>query len=664
MGKLNKPMNAASKSISPAPAFRKLCTPGQNMFCIWAAAYAPQMNGVPAQVFFGEWTGSSNGADLIAMEVDSERQDVIGFDGIDSTQCLGVDPYRPLVWLADRKHLVEINRRTLQPRIVCDLPIQYSMDFDRDGRIWFVQTRSLRCFDPRSNGWKEFPDVTPDEYFYAPGTHMTIAVAADGRIWTSQYPISCLAVVDPVTRQTRVVWDKPGESVDPRRVAANVGMPVVIGNLVWAGQIFADARTAELVTPPFPVTGDEAYILQTRGGWNRTPTALLDRGGRALVRQQRRIGWLEVATGKFELIGELPDDAPESDGWSLHGEYALVAGEYRADLRAKKTTRVRLHGPYKHPQAMFQWNIGPDGKFYGSCYSHEMWEVDQAGKFTNHGDVVKVHGGELHYFTNWKNKMFIASYTHSVLTRVDVTKPTDNWGKDAGNNPRHLLNLNLEHDGQHRPSAIVATPDGQIYYISRADYCTRREGVLVAVDAESEKVLHIEDPLVAGEQLWSLAASPNRREVYIGTNRAKFIVWDTEAMKIKRTIQLPQRPGDGVMTSAMCEIGTIRFMGTIGDLVVGNIFGGGFEMFVYHADTGVMDLPAAHPKGKVFAMFQWRRRPTLLLFINGALYEFDAAGQTTQLYPEPLPGFDTKEGPDGRLYISDGINIHGELNPR
>ena len=43
--------------------------------------------------------------------------------------------------------------------------------------------------------------------------------------------------------------------------------------------------------------------------------------------------------------------------------------------------------------------------------------------------------------------MFIASYTHSVLTRVDVTQPTDNWGKDPDNNPRHLLNLAWDHGG-------------------------------------------------------------------------------------------------------------------------------------------------------------------------------------------------------------------------
>ena len=83
----------------------------------------------------------------------------------------------------------------------------------------------------------------------------------------------------------------------------------------------------------------------------------------------------------------------------------------------------------------------------------------------------------------------------------------------------------------------------------------------------------------------------------------------------------------------MCEIGTIRFLGAIGDLVVGNIFGGEFEMFVYHADTGMMDLPAARPEGKLFGIFSSERRQALLLRFNGSLYTFDAAGKTI------VPGF-------------------------
>ena len=110
-------------------------------------------------------------------------------------------------------------------------------------------------------------------------------------------------------------------------------------------------------------------------------------------------------------------------------------------------------------------------------------------------------------------------------------------------------------------------------------------------------------------------------------------------MKIKRVIRFKPREGDGKMTSAMCEIGTIRFMGaTGGDRVVGNLFGGNFEMFVYHADSGVMDLPTSNPRGKLFGIFPWQCRQSLLLYMNGALYEFDAAGKTTAVYPEPFRG--------------------------
>ncbi len=661
-------------------AFRKVCVPGENMFCIWGIIYAPPMDGIPAQTFFGEWTGTSNGADIIMVEPDSGRQEIIGFDGIDTTQCFCPDPYRPVIWLSDRKNLVEIDRRTLKPRKVCDLPMQAAIDIDKQGRLWFSQTRKLTCFDPRTNELTVYPDVTPDEYYYAEGTHMRHGVGPDGRIWMSQDPIMCLMVFDPQTKKTKVVWGEPGKSHDPRERETGVeskdkakkrwpGMPVVIGNLVWAGEIFADATTAELVEPPFPVTGENAFHLVWRGGWNRTPTAHLDRGGRALAMQKRKFGWLDVATGKFELIGELPPGVEPQNGWLLHGKHTLISGEAQgremvvADLKKQTVTRSELKGPYKHPQAMFEWNVGPDGNFYGSCYSHEMWQVDRQGNFKNHGDIVRVHGGELHAFANWKNKMFVASYTHSVITRIDVTRPIDNWGTEAENNPRHVLNLLKGHEGQHRPSALAVTPKGHLYFISRADYCTRREGVLAIIDCETEKVLHIEDPLVKGEQLWGLAVSPTRNEAYIGTNRGTFVVWDTEAMKIKRTIKLEPRPGDGQMTSAMSEIGTLKFIGAVGDLVIGNLFGGAYEVYVYHADTGVMDLPKPHPLGKVFGIFQWQKRKSVLLYILGGLYEFDSTGQTKTVYEPTLPGFSTKEGPDGRLYLQAGLAIHEEIDP-
>ena len=281
-----------------------------------------------------------------------------------------------MIWLLNGKQLVELDRadaavpaRVRSPHLLFD-------GRHRQQRIWFVQERSLACFDPATKELTKYPDVTPDEYYYAEGTHMSHGVGPDGRIWTTQYPILCFAVFDPRTRTTRVVWGEPGKSFDPRvrETADNTarqpakrvpGIPVAIGDLIWAGQLFADARTADLVEPPFPATGDEAYTLLTRGAWCRTPTAALDRHGSALVQQRRRIGWLEVKSGRFELVGELPDDAPTAAGWQLHGDHVLLAGEsqadklIRVDLRTKKTTRIQFTDRTHTPRPS---SIGPSAR--------------------------------------------------------------------------------------------------------------------------------------------------------------------------------------------------------------------------------------------------------------------------------------------------------------
>lgn len=658
-------------------AFEKICTPGLNMFCTWGAAYAPPLKAAAAQLFLGEWTGTAKGADLIVARLDSDRQDIVGFDGIDRTQALCIDPYRPVVWMATRRGLYEIDRLTLKARVACEMPLQYTMDVDRKGRVWLAQTRSLRCFDPATSALTVYPDVTPDEYYYAEGTHMTHGVGADGRIWTNQFPIPCLAVFDPQTRETKIVWGEPGKPFDPRlRESGSAGdnarrvsgIPVAIGDLIWAGQLFADARTAELVEPPFPVVGDESYTLLMRGQWHRTPTALLDRQGSALVSQKRRIGFLEVNSGRFSVIGELPEGAPDRGDWSLHGDHTLVAADMqqdrylRVDLKPPKTSYVQLRGPYKHAQAMFDWTVGPDNKFYGSCYSHDLWQVDRKGSFTNHGDVVRVHGGELHGFARWKNKLFIVSYTHSVLTRVDVTRPADHWGKQAEDNPRHILNLLLKHEGQHRPGPVVVTPRGEVCYVSRSDYCTRREGALVMVDAETEDVLTVVDPLVPGEQLWAIAASPTRPELYIGTGLGTFVVWNTRTRSIVRSFKFPFPETERVMTSSMIHIGGIRFMAAAGDLVIGNEWGS-MNYFTYHADSGEMENPRPHPDGRVVGVYRWNARDSFVLYMDDKLVEMAADGSTRALYTGGLPGAYVKEGPDGRLYLSDSISIFGETAP-
>ncbi|MHB9023031.1 MAG: NHL repeat-containing protein [Armatimonadota bacterium] len=654
--------------------FTYIGTPGAHLFYVLSDPYAPALDGASAQVFVGEWTGSDRGADIGVWEVDTGRWGVIPFDGFQITSHLFVDPYRPVIYLSAPEHLYEIDRKTLLPRIICSIPRQYTADTAQDGTLWLGLGRILQQVNPLTGQCITHPDVTPDEYFYPEGTHVVFGVGPDGRLWLTQGPIPCLAVYDPRARNTKVVWgqlEKPKEGI----YKPGAGAPVAIGDLIWAGALFADAHTSELIDAPFPVTkiaGDDGYRLLMRGTWHRTPTAHLDRSGHALVQHRREVGWLEVKSGVFDPIGALPDDYAEPQwlggSYSLHGEHTLISQDrchlIRIDLQAKKQYIVPLDFQPVHAQSIFEWGIGPDGACYGSGYSHNLWKLDTQGLFTDFGDVVNVRGGELFGFARWKHNLYIISYTGSVLTRIDVTRPANNWGIKPENNPRHIIDLVQFSEGQHRPREVEVTPQGHVYYINCADYCTRREGAMVIVDAATDEVLKIVDPLVPGEQLFSMAVSQTRPEVYVGTSEGTFVVWDTERWTITRQVTFPPRNAtDGEMTSAMIKRGGRRFLGCGGDRVMGNRFGDDFDLFTYHADTGEIDGPAPSPLGKTFGIWSWQARRSILLFNNGRLFECDPDGTTRLLYDEPLPGFAVREDPDGRLYISDGMTIFAEREP-
>jgi hypothetical protein len=658
--------------VTGLQGFERVATPGQHQFYVLSAPYAPPLAGAPAQVFVGEWTGSDRGADIGVWEVETGRWQVIPFDGIQITSHLFVDPYRPVVYLSAPEQLYEIDRRTLQARSLCDVPRQYTADTATDGSLWLCLTRTLRHVDPCTGILTTYPDVTPDDYFYPAGTHMVLGAGPDGRVWTYQGPLPCLAVFDSHTGETKVVWAQREQPEG--RYSPGAGQPVAIGDLIWAGEVFADARTAELVVPPFPVARtaeDDGFSLIMRGTWHRTPTAHIACDGRALAQRRREVGWLDVRSGAFELVGTIPDDytPPSRLGqFSLHGEHTLLTADkdriIRVDLQARATVNIPLDFQPVHAQAIFEWTVGPDGACYGSGYSHDLWRVDTDGNYHDYGNVVNIRSGELFGFAAWQRKLFITSYTGSVLTRLDLDRPAGNWGCETAHNPRHIIDLVTVAEGQHRPRGAGVTPEGHLYYISTADYCTRREGAMVIVDAETEEVLKIVDPLLPGEQPFALAISPHRPEVYVGTSEGSFVVWNTRTWEIARRFVLPPRDAqDGTPTGAEIKLGGIRFLAAAGNRVMGNRFGSGFEAFTYHADTGELEPAAPHPLGKVFGLWRWDARDSLLLYINGSLYESREDGTTVLLYNEPLPGFYLREAPGGRLFLSDRMDIFAECTP-
>jgi hypothetical protein len=643
--------------------FMPVSMPGKGVFIIWSAAFAPAEFGLPAQYFLGEWTANGKNADIGVWEPESGKWRSICRADTDITNHLFVDPYRPKVYLSGPKYLQEIDRATLEVKTVAELPRHYTADFDAQGRIWLMQTRSLACYDPRDGSLTHHKDVVPEEFNFPAGTHASNGLAPDGRVWFFQFPKSGLSVYDPVAKETTVVW-RPGVKGE------GVETPVVIGNIVWAGNVFFDATTLKQIEVPFKAGGEGGYTRIMRSRWDRTPTKHLVKDGRVMVKKGQEIGWLEVATGAFEVIGEWVKLGFDHRTVEYLGGKQFVTADgrqmYKVDLGTHQVEAVPLGFVPEAVQSMYHWTVGPDDCIYGSGMSHDLWRVGKDGKSQNVGDPVQLYGGELHAMTNYKEKLFIAAYTDVCISRVDTSRGTGNFGRGMENNPRLIHDSRpSKASGQHRPRGMVTGEDGMIYLASCSDYCQRTEGALFIVNGETEVVEEIIDPLIPGEQLWPLAVLSHRNELYGGTSEGTFVVFDTKTRKVKKTHKFAPRPGveDGKMTSAMIKIGGIRYMDTVGDLVVGNRFGGMYPTWVYNAATGEMQEPIDHPLGRLFGMWKWKKRGTLVLRLNGSLYEMTADRKITLLYPEPFAGFGMSEDSQGRLYIGDATTVYREVKP-
>ncbi len=653
----------STSSTAVLAPFAPLSMPGKGVFIVWSAAFAPAGFGLPAQYFLGEWTANGKSADIGVWEPETGKWRSICRTDTDITNHLFVDPYRPKVYLSGPKYLQEIDRETLEVKTLAELPRHYTADFDAQGRIWLMQTRSLACYDPRDGSLTHHKDVVPDEFNFPAGTHACNGLAPDGRVWFFQFPKSGLSVYDPVTKTTTVVW-RPGDT------KGGVETPVVIGNIVWAGSVFVDATTLKLIEPPFKVGGADGYHLVMRTRWDRTPTRHVDQGGKVIASHGKTVGWLEVATGKFEPIGVVPEMKFQHRTLEYLGGSRFITMDgsrgYQIDVAKQSVETVPLGFVPEAVQSMYHWTVGPDDCVYGSGMSHDLWRVDKDGKSQNVGDPVQLYGGELHAMTNYKSKLFIAAYTDVCISRVDTKRPLGNFGREMENNPRLIHDSRpSKASGQHRPRGMVTGEDGYIYLASCSDYCKRTEGALFIVNAETEQVEEIIDPLIPGEQLWPLAVLSHRNELYAGTSEGTFVVFDTQTRKIKKTHKFADRPGveDGKMTSAMIKIGGIRYMEAIGDLVVGNRFGGLYPMWVYNAATGEMQEPIDHPLGRLFGMWKWKKRDSMVLRLNGSLYEMTKDRKISLLYPEPFAGFGMSEDSQGRLYIGDATTVYRESKP-
>jgi len=132
---------------------------------------------------------------------------------------------------------------------------------------------------------------------------------------------------------------------------------------------------------------------------------------------------------------------------------------------------------------IFSLGLGPDGCIYGGVYNllHLFRYDPKSGVLEDLGNATPSYSGEYYSFCTLGGKLYMASYTYSVLTVYDPSLPW-NPGSSPDSNPRTIGPVGEE---QYRPPALVAGSDGKIYIGSIPAY-GKLGGALSIYDPEAD----------------------------------------------------------------------------------------------------------------------------------------------------------------------------------
>lgn len=209
--------------------------------------------------------------------------------------------------------------------------------------------------------------------------------------------------------------------------------------------------------------------------------------------------WITGHLSKLEIHGT--DFLVGIGSKGVYGRYNIETGELvrrQLTLPGSPTNITALH-------------TGPDGKIYGGTYETDaLFSYDPAaGTTTVHGLVAQGRSGEILSMAATSDRLFIASYTHNVVTVYDPSKP---WAPSAqaDGNPRDLGEAGEQ---QYRPWDFVRGSDGNLYLASGAAY-GHVGGALTRIDPQTYAMKSWR--YLAGDQnLFALAAGQG--EVYVGS---------------------------------------------------------------------------------------------------------------------------------------------------
>lgn len=558
----------------------------------------------------------------------------------------------------------------------------YGLCEGEDGRIYVgtVQTGRIFSFDPRTRELVDHGSAAGEDFVW------TLQTGPDGRIYGATYPNAKAVVFDPSDGRIRDLGRMHPTEQYCRDLAVADNGRIFCGIGSQADLIAYDPATQERrsILPEAYKTNSFVYTVMSEGNIIYTflhfdeIVLIFDAETYELLMEVRHPDPGGVVTifrqysGGPVLISGLPDGIVRYDettgqlqpystpGWGSYDPRTGVA--YSADTQVFSAYNVSS-GEWlsrvnvaKDGEGMdiFSLGAGPDGCIYGGVYNLlHLFRYDPASwVLEDLGVPIPGASGEFYSFHTLGEKLYMASYTYSVLSVYDPSLPW-NPGTSPESNPRKIGPVG---DDQYRPPGLVSAADGRVYIGSLPAY-GKMGGALSVYDPATDS-FEVHRHIIPNQSVVSLATSRDGWTVYGGSSiqggggttpiesQAHFFAWDVR--EGRKTLDIVPVGGAGDIP-ALCTAADGRIYGCAGGTI-----------FVYDPDAGEIIHTQGSSEGSINHMIPWT---------DGLIYGI-GPGSLFRLKPIKGPGeeigferlhhggVDLALGPDGSIYFASGINLY------
>jgi hypothetical protein len=410
---------------------------------------------------------------------------------------------------------------------------------DQENRIYlgsYYNAHLLR-FDPGTEKWEDLGRPCGEKESFI----CSLTTAPDGKIWGGTFPSAKLFSYDPKTGTTEDYGRMDPDQFYCYPTAGKDG-------LIYCSIQFE--KVDVVVFDPERRTRRSLISAADRGPGRLR--LFKGKDGRIYVSRSYQTGpekWFRIE--KEMNMTEVPRSEVPLPEKALPDRRQFYVVEDKILRLRDPLTKEEKEIPLRYEAAgayLFVVGEGPDGRIYGSSMLPlRLFVYDpERDSLTNLGKASQATG-EVYSMAVLQGKLYLCSYPEARLSVYDPKKPL-RFGETEESNPRDLGPMG---EGQYRPRAMLAGPNGKIYVGGYPDYGLLG-GALGVYDPEKNEKRGYRN-IMLNQSIASLAYVETSDLIAAGSSvrggtgtravekEARLMLWDPkEETKVFETVPVPE----------------------------------------------------------------------------------------------------------------------------